>query len=1055
MMTVNPIKDAGQAESYYSKQDDYYREREQATNGWQGALSREMDLSGEVKSDDLKAALEGKTDQGQLGRNRVDDRGNAYKDHNPGYDMTFSAPKGVSTVGLVGGNQDVIKAHDEAVKAALQKVEERTCTRIRENGELRHERTGKLAAATFQHETNRNCEAQLHTHCVIPNITQSADGQYRSLDGIEFFRAQREATEIYHQELASRLREKGYQVERTEMRSGAAVVDIKGVPQDLKEMHSSRRTELVEALKKRGIDPGAASRAQRQTATLTTRQTKQPHSHEALRQAWRDQAKQNGHADNLETLKAQAQERADQQTAADRTRDAEKAVEMARQSISERDAQFTGDRLKKDAIHHSLGSNARTADIEKAIVRQKEQGHIIDRGGGYYTTPEAMQREKDMLQMEKQGRHAMKPICTQEKAISAIQQTEKETGFTMNRGQREATEGILTGKNRITGIQGYAGTAKTTSVLRTVARESQAQGKEVIGLAPTHSAKDSLADGAKIDSTDTVQGFLQREKAHTPEQLDRGEVGGRTIIVDEASMLSAKDMHALVKNAEIKGDQVVLVGDVKQLGSVEAGRSFEQLQQNGMETHELAQIVRQRNEDLRQGVEAAIQRDAEKAMTNIEKNGQVKEYDTAEQRRNQMAKDYAALSQEQRNKTIVIDPSRQGRAELNDKIRAELKENGELGKDHDIKMREKKDLTNAEKKSVNGYERGDKVEFARDYKQNGIEKGREYTVKDRDPERGTVKIEDKHGNEREFFPGKTAARNVQAYQQRETELAKGDKVAFTANDKEKGITNGTRGEVKEIDDHKATIETEKGKEVQLDLTKAQDLRHAYAQTAHQAQGQTADRVMTHAESYRENLVNDKNFYVITSRAKDEVRIYTDDREKLVDAIRERSGEKSAALDEHGEAKEREPEKEQTETRSREADRQQPRKEQEPAREYRRESGRDRKMTAEEKADERAEWKDAKQGRSYGPGQGRELNSMSTAQIADAAYKRTDEKIIKPLSEGIKRHDTAERSADNQAERMDKRIAELNDKIDRQDHSQGKEREPEAHRQKDQDHGMEM
>jgi ATP-dependent exoDNAse (exonuclease V) alpha subunit len=86
-----------------------------------------------------------------------------------------------------------------------------------------------------------------------------------------------------------------------------------------------------------------------------------------------------------------------------------------------------------------------------------------------------------------------------------------------------------------------------------------------------------------------------------------------------------------------------------------------------------------------------------------------------------------------------------------------------------------------------------------------------------------------------------------------------------------GRTNGLLGTVTGIDpdQSRATVQLANGREQHLDLANPRDahIRHAYVQTAHAAQGQTAERVLIHADSRSANLVDQKMLYVALSRAK--------------------------------------------------------------------------------------------------------------------------------------------------------------------------------------------
>ena len=136
-------------------------------------------------------------------------------------------------------------------------------------------------------------------------------------------------------------------------------------------------------------------------------------------------------------------------------------------------------------------------------------------------------------------------------------------------------------------------------------------------------------------------------------------------IVDEASLLSARDTAKLFEMAEKQNARVILVGDVKQLGSVEAGAAFAQLQGAGMETAKLGEIVRQTNAATKEAVQASIEGDARKALAALDRGGGsiIESPDRAE-RFAAIAKQYAALDPATRAKTLVIEPSREGRDTL-------------------------------------------------------------------------------------------------------------------------------------------------------------------------------------------------------------------------------------------------------------------------------------------------------------------------------------------------------------------------------------------------------
>lgn len=182
--SVAGLKSAGQAASYYES-DDYYSEGGEAPSAWFGEGAKALGLEGEVDRAAFKRGLEGELPNGQqLGTIR-----NGERQHRPGWDMTFSAPKSVSIMAEVAGDRRLIAAHDQAVKTALAYVERHgAATRIRTGGDIRTVETGKLAVATFRHNTSREQDPQLHSHSVILNATQDKDGSWRSVESLAFYR---------------------------------------------------------------------------------------------------------------------------------------------------------------------------------------------------------------------------------------------------------------------------------------------------------------------------------------------------------------------------------------------------------------------------------------------------------------------------------------------------------------------------------------------------------------------------------------------------------------------------------------------------------------------------------------------------------------------------------------------------------------------------------------------------------------------------------------------------------------------------------------------------
>lgn len=872
--SVSCIKSAGAASAYYSQTDDYYRDAGHAPTAWQGAGAAALGLAGEVSTDQAEALLQGQLPNGE----RV---GN--DDHRPGWDATFSAPKSVSVALYVHGDDRLLAAHDAAVREAIAYLErEAAATRIRKDDEIHTGATGNLVVASYRHDTSREGDPQLHTHSVIMNVTQSADGQWRSLESKPIYRLQTEAGAVYRASLARELERLGYEIEKTQEGKHPSF-ELRQVNQAERQLFSTRSAQIDAELARMGKTRETATAEEKQIATLNTRAAKETLDRGALLAEWREQARAAGHQidgrpESREISGSVYAQRADA------------ALAHAVAHLSERETRFSPRQIVAEARKAGMGG-IDDRDIAAAIGRAQARGELVlsstrqfdviagqKQEGAGLTTQEAQQTELRMLALAGAGVGTATPITTREGVDAAIDRQEKATGHSFNEAQREATHAVLAGQDRITPIQGYAGTAKTTSVLAASAAELRIQGYEVVALAPTHSSAKTLGDSIRAESQ-TVAHFLNAR----PETSERP----RVYVVDEASMLSARDMTRLLDRTQ--DGRLILVGDVKQLGSVEAGAAFRQLQEDsGLKTQVLDQIVRQRNAELRQALYDAIRGDATAALAKVE----VRELETREQRVQAIAQDYATMGRDEREKTIIIAPGRDDRREINDAVRAQIKERGELGRETTITTLDKRDLTAAESKRAASYTVGDHLQAGRDYQSLGLQKGETARVVAVDVDRNRLTLENPKGERTEIDPSRYG--KLQTFEARQMQVAEGDRLVVRENSDK--LKNGAVLHIEKVTDTQIHARDDAGRLHKLDAEATHKLSHGYAQTAHESQGRTCKNVLIHGESNRVNLQTQQNAYVALSRATDGARIYTDSRERLAEQLGRESGQKETALD---------------------------------------------------------------------------------------------------------------------------------------------------------------
>ncbi len=893
--SVSVLTSSAQASSYYEA-DDYYADGGLSPSEWHGKGAEELGLSGDVDRDTFRELLEGKVAGQQLGTVR-----DGQLEHRPGWDVTLSAPKSVSIMAEIGGDRRLIEAHGQAVKTALAHVEAHmAATRVRYGGSVTREATGNLVVASFQHGTSRAQDPQLHTHNVIMNATQSEDGSWRSLEPRAIYQLQKQIGAIYRQELALKVRELGYEIAPGK----ESMFEINGVSAEVMAAFSTRSAEIEAALGERGTSREEASAAEKQVAALDTRQAKGAADHGALVADWRETADRAGFdAEARLALVREAEARAASGLHVPDRSFADRAVAHAADKLGERQSVFAVAALHEEAGRVGLGKIG-YAEIGEAIGRATKEGELIDRtfidrrGAAFagFTTRQNIVAEKTLLRIEADGRDVLAPIASPlaaAKAVAGAAAQAERSGFAWNADQRAATEQLLTSRNRITAVQGYAGTAKTTTVLATFAREAEARGVSVVALAPTASAAMVLGEALGARGDTVARHLLAPE----------GSASGQPVawIVDEASLLAASETARLFDLAEQHDARIILVGDVKQLGSVEAGAAFAQLQGAGMETATLGEIVRQSNAATKEAVLASIEGDAQKALAALDRGGgKIVEHADRAGRFAAIAERYAGLDKAGRARTIVIEPSREGRDALTADIRSALLRSGTLsGPAVSVESLVNKGLTRAEARDPLSYDRGDVVRFTRDYADKGVARGGAYRVEAVDPAKAAIALKSEDGREIDWRLRQWGMGKVQVFAPQNIDLRTGDSIRFTRNDREAGRINGARGQVVGIHERArtATVLGARGQVQRLDLDAARDrhIAYAYVDTAFAAQGRTAEHVIIHADSKATNLVDQKSFYVGISRAKESATIVTDDRARLTSAINERAGVVQTAL----------------------------------------------------------------------------------------------------------------------------------------------------------------
>ena len=362
MLTLSKPISAGQAQAYHRSEfanakENYYTEGERVRGVWQGQLAERWGLRGEVNEEQFARLSEGQHPQSgealvrrQQAREYVNAWGETVRtmEHRAGWDATFSAPKSVSVTALVGGDDRVRDAHRESVRVALDEMEKYAQARI--GGNAPAQTTGAWAVAKFEHDSSRPVDGyaapQLHTHAVIFNVTETAEGQTRSLQARELYKTQQFATAVYRSELAAWLQKLGYEVER----GAHGQPEIRGYTREYMEASSPRRQQIEERLAEQGRRGAGAA----QIAAHRTRDQKQALSVEEVRAQHLRLAQE--HGNQPQKIMVEASRRWGVELEPERSRQlADNAVSYARERGMERAAVVDERVLLRDALRHTMG----------------------------------------------------------------------------------------------------------------------------------------------------------------------------------------------------------------------------------------------------------------------------------------------------------------------------------------------------------------------------------------------------------------------------------------------------------------------------------------------------------------------------------------------------------------------------------------------------------------------------------------------------------------------------------------------------------------------------
>ena len=860
------------AKSYFREHlsvGDYYSVEAQVRGEWFGEAAALLGLAGVVGEVDFLALCEGmnpKTGERltlRLNSLRREALGGELANRRVFYDFTISPPKSVSVVALCQDDR-ILALHDRAVRTAMSELEKFASTRVRKGGVRADRETGNVIGAAFRHDTSRELDPHVHTHCVVLNATfDPLENRWKAVEVQGMYAAQKFAENLYYHELAKGLRGLGYELE-----NNVRDFEIKGVPTSLVERFSKRHRQIDEEAGKRIATEGlhANEKAVREQVARAERKRKTAHATaDRLRPFWARQMTPDEQA-ALAALRPKA-------SSTGAAGDAAGLVAWADQHLFERRSVVADYELLAAALARGRGDAVDLAELRRAVDAGR---YLREPGSRKLTSEAALACEREIVQAAYAGRRrheAINPMFEPAPGLSDEQST--------------AVREILGSRDFITLFRGGAGTGKSFT-LKEVERGLSLVGRPVVVLAPQRQQVEDLRrDGlaAETVARTVAQNVLPR---------------GAVVIVDEAGQLGGRELREVIRLAKAHGARMLLSGDTRQHGAVTASDALVAIEKHsGLSPIKIRQIrrqdpargrTRQERAEIR-AYRAAVKKAASgRALDSFERLdalGWIREL-SPDALHDAVVTEYLAARQRKEN-VLVVAQTRDEVRRVNDSIRRGLILSGALGESRKVVALESLDWTEAQKRDARFYQPGQQVQFLRRYGRFRAGDCCEVAAAN---EEGLVLLKE---GRRSAFSFKYSDRVV-VTRPVDLDLASGDRIQIKFNGRSvegRRINNGELATVVRVEpDARLVVEDDKGGRKTLAPTQRLFTR-GYAVTSYASQGKTVDTVLL-ADAANRAATNQKQWYVTISRGRRRALIFTPDRDSLR-ANLQNAGERELAL----------------------------------------------------------------------------------------------------------------------------------------------------------------
>ena len=587
MFTSAKIRNGSTYFANHLSANDYYAQGERVTGQWLGKGAESLGLSGEVRPEDFEALrinlrpgtverLTPRTKEmrqptfaeaAHVFRQKADRPGTSQEVFNfrlsmrpvsnraAFFDFQCSAQKSVSILAVLGGDKRLRTAHEEASRIALAELERFASRQKNTPLQRQSEVTGNICAAAFTHDSSRALDPQLHTHFVIANATCDRSGKWYALNEYEMVRAVRYAGKVYQNAMARAVQQLGYGIRIVRQNGEITGFEIEGVSDSLCERFSKRREEIERQIEK--LEERQGRKPTVKEIALITRETRPAALKEiATSEVVALQRSQLSPKESKQLQSLRSQKEA--QTMPIQVGQERKALRASISHLFERSSVLREHEILSEALNQSLGSlnldglKQVVSNGESALVRLTDSPE--NRLLSECCTPQGLQLEQQAVKYVNDTKNTCPALNSRFVPAAHLSQE-----------QKEAVTAILSTQDRVFSFRGVAGAGKTTT-LKEVQRGLSESGHTVFAITPTASAAGVLRNQG-FGQAATVEDFLRNSEK-------QGGLQNAVVICDEAGLKSNRQGTALLRMAQKHNMRVLLVGDVRQHVSVEAGDSY-------------------------------------------------------------------------------------------------------------------------------------------------------------------------------------------------------------------------------------------------------------------------------------------------------------------------------------------------------------------------------------------------------------------------------------------------------------------------------------------------